>query len=134
MVYSFILKAVQRNLQQHQSLSTQCVDRIWKRMQNSVHLQNPTTALSRYIFYRTADRSPIASGIFCTQNRSISLDTRLKSKEEKDGGQVSVPRRGPSTAHKGKSVKHSNVIVEQSASNWTESVDLFLAMITRVAK
>ncbi|XP_014037217.1 mitochondrial import inner membrane translocase subunit Tim21 isoform X2 [Salmo salar] len=101
MVYSFILKAVQRNLQQHQSLSTQCVDRIWKRMQNSVHLQNPTTALSRYIFYRTADRSPIASGIFCTQNRSISLDTRLKSKEEKDGGQVSVPRRGPSTAHKG---------------------------------
>uniref|UniRef100_A0A4W5QMU6 Mitochondrial import inner membrane translocase subunit Tim21 n=1 Tax=Hucho hucho TaxID=62062 RepID=A0A4W5QMU6_9TELE len=100
MLYSFILKAVQRNLQQHQSLSTQCVDRIWKRLQNSVHLQKPTTPPSRYIFYRTADRSPIVSGIFCTQNRSISLDTRLRSKEEKDGGQVSVPRRGPSTAHK----------------------------------
>uniref|UniRef100_A0A8K9UPR6 Mitochondrial import inner membrane translocase subunit Tim21 n=1 Tax=Oncorhynchus mykiss TaxID=8022 RepID=A0A8K9UPR6_ONCMY len=25
---------------------------------------------------------------------------RLRSKEENDGGQVSVPRRGPSTAHK----------------------------------
>ncbi|XP_055784282.1 mitochondrial import inner membrane translocase subunit Tim21-like [Salvelinus fontinalis] len=100
MVYSFILKVVQRNLQQHQSLSTQCVDRIWKRMQNIVHLQKPTTAPSRYIFYRTADRSAIVSGIFCTRNRSISLDTRLRSKEEKVGGQVSVPRRGPSTAHK----------------------------------
>ncbi|XP_038838600.1 mitochondrial import inner membrane translocase subunit Tim21-like isoform X1 [Salvelinus namaycush] len=100
MVYSFILKVVQRNLQQHQSLSTQCVDRIWKRMQNIVHLQKPTTAPSRYIFYRTADRSAIVSGIFCTQNRSISLDTRLRSKEEKDGGQVSVPKRGPSTAQK----------------------------------
>ncbi|XP_064799749.1 mitochondrial import inner membrane translocase subunit Tim21-like [Oncorhynchus masou masou] len=69
-------------------------------MQNSVHLQKPTTAPSRYIFYRTADRSAIVSAIFCTQNRSISLDTRLRSKEENDGGQVSVYRRGPSTAHK----------------------------------
>uniref|UniRef100_A0A8C7QI54 Mitochondrial import inner membrane translocase subunit Tim21 n=1 Tax=Oncorhynchus mykiss TaxID=8022 RepID=A0A8C7QI54_ONCMY len=67
---------------------------------NSVPLQEPTTAPSRYIFYRTADRSAIVSAIFCTPNRSISLDTRLRSKEENDGGQVSVPRRGPSTAHK----------------------------------
>uniref|UniRef100_A0AAZ3RD09 Mitochondrial import inner membrane translocase subunit Tim21 n=1 Tax=Oncorhynchus tshawytscha TaxID=74940 RepID=A0AAZ3RD09_ONCTS len=57
-------------------------------------------APSRYIFYRTADRSAIVSAIFCTPNRSISLDTRLRSKEENDDGQ---------------SVKHRNVIVKQSA-------------------
>ncbi|XP_038829260.1 mitochondrial import inner membrane translocase subunit Tim21-like isoform X2 [Salvelinus namaycush] len=102
MVYSFILKVVQRNLHQYQTLSTQSVLRICKRMQNNLHLQKPSTATSRLIFYRTANRSPIVSNIFCTRSRSISVDTRLRSKgEEKDGGQVSVPRQGSSTAHKG---------------------------------
>ncbi|XP_029553372.1 mitochondrial import inner membrane translocase subunit Tim21 [Salmo trutta] len=101
MVYSFILKVVKRNLHQYQTLSTQSVLRICKRMQNNLHLQKPSTATSRFNFYRTANRSPIVSDIFCTRSRSISVDTRLRSKgEEKDGGQVSVPRQGPSTAHK----------------------------------
>lgn len=116
MVYSFILKVVKRNLHQYQTLSTQSVLRICKCMQNNLHLQKPSTATSRFIFYRTANRSPIVSDIFCTRSRSISVDTRLRSKgEEKDGGQVSVPRKGPSTAHKGKPVEHNVLLFSQSA-------------------
>uniref|UniRef100_A0A8C7PI85 Mitochondrial import inner membrane translocase subunit Tim21 n=1 Tax=Oncorhynchus mykiss TaxID=8022 RepID=A0A8C7PI85_ONCMY len=66
-----------------------------------VLIEKPSTATSRFVFYGTAYHSPIVNNLFCTRSRSISVDTRLRSKgEEKDGGQVSVPRQGPSTAHK----------------------------------
>ncbi|XP_010883975.2 mitochondrial import inner membrane translocase subunit Tim21 [Esox lucius] len=95
MVYSFVLKAVHRNLQLHPQ-STQFMLQLCKSTQNNVYLQKQTA--SKFV---SSNRFIIMSNKFCAQSRSISLDTRLRSKvEKKAGGQVSVPRQGPSTAHK----------------------------------